>query len=222
MTEKNCHAVITGDIINSSRLSNANRKKLLEALKHAFETIDKRQEIKIASPAFEIYRGDSFQGVVTNPGVALEYVILIRLYLKKSYDTRIEEMWDARMAIGLGEIEQSSKNIAESDGTAFRNSGPLLDHMKAEERLVIRTPWPEVNEEFEVQCAFLDTIISRWSASQAEVILEQMEGHTQVAIAQKLKISQSAVNQRLKAAHWEAVEKFINRYRSVVASKISQ
>lgn len=217
--KKKHYGVITGDIIDSSRLDHGQRKKLVEALKSVFKSIEQHQKGKLSGPSFEIYRGDSFQGVITDPGQALEYAILIRASLRKSFDTKIEDMWDARTAIGIGEIEQFSKKIAESDGTAFRNSGPVLDQMKADERILIKTPWNDLNDEFRASCALLDIVVSKWSASQAEVVVEQLNGLNQLKISEKLGISQSAVHQRIKAAHWEAVEKLLNRYRSAIRSK---
>ncbi len=46
----------------------------------------------------------------------------------------------------------------------------VLGGMKRERRLVIRTPWPDVDDELEVECALLDGIASKWSSEQSEVM----------------------------------------------------
>ncbi|CAN5380654.1 SatD family protein [soil metagenome] len=214
----NIFAVITGDIVKSSQLNIHKKKILLSSLKKLFHSINK--EGKMAAP-FQIYRGDSFQGVLKNPLDALQVGILLKTGLKTSFETSLKNSWDARIAIGIGEIDFLQKKGSEGDGPAFRRSGPVLDEMKGETRLLIRTPWPTVDLEFEVATAFLDVIISKWSSSQAEVISEQINGFTQQEIAQKINISQAAVNYRLKNAGWNALNKFLKRYELVINSAIN-
>ena len=206
-------SVLTGDVISSSK---ANRDLLLRDLKVAFDKIaswesDKKQR------GFELYRGDSFQGIVFKPENALKYAIMIRAHLRK-LDKTVER--DARIAIGIGSIDYLADSIAESDGEAFRNSGPVLDTMKNGVRVRVKTPWEEVNEEMEVTLVLADALINRWSASQAEVVAESLEESKQTEIALKLGISQSAVNQRLKSANWEAIEKVIERFATIIEKHI--
>lgn len=214
------YSVITGDIVNSSQLDVGKRRLLLGSLKRLFKTINNSlRDEKMAAP-FEIYRGDSFQGVLENPIDAIKVGILLKAGLRTSFETSLKKSWDARIAIGIGEIDFFQSKGSEGDGPAFRRSGPVLDEMKGETRLLIRTPWPPADQEFEVATAFLDVIISKWSSSQAEVILEQMKGLTQQQIADKLNISQAAVNYRLKNAGWNALNKFLKRYEAIIRAEI--
>lgn len=212
---KKFYTVMTGDLVSSSTKE---RKSLLMELKRALDTfITKKTALPISG--YELYRGDSFQGVIDEPEEALKKVLQIRTYLKKSSKNPDS---DARIAIGIGTIDYPANSIAESDGEAFRNSGPVLDEMKNEMKIKLKTPWKVVNEEMEVQLVLADAIISRWSASQAEVISKSLEGHKQTEIASSLGISQSAVNQRLKAANWEAIEQLIERYHYLIQTSIQQ
>lgn len=212
---KNYFAVITGDLIASSKKE---RSSLLEELKVVLERIT-LPETRLALPPFELYRGDSFQGILSHPEEALKDALIIRTCLKKSNKNPDS---DARLAIGIGTIDFPSTTIAESDGEAFRNSGPILDEMKNGIKIKVKSPWKEINDELEVALILADAIISRWSPSQAEVIVQNLEGTKQTEIASALGISQSAVNQRLKAANWEAIEKLIERYRYLIAKSIQQ
>lgn len=219
MLNKKRYAVITGDIVNSTSLSQEQRMILLKTLKEIFKKIEEVYPHTIESQ-FEIYRGDSFQGVLSDPEKALITCILIKAYLRKSFPTTLKKAWDARLALGIGEIDFLSHTGSEGDGPAFRRSGPVLDEMKGENRTMITTPWENINLEFEVSCTFLDIIISRWSSSQAEVVLELLDGFTQQQIADKLKISQVAVHHRIKNAGWNAVQKFLNRYEFVIEQNL--
>jgi len=78
----------------------------------------------------------------------------------------------------------------EGDGEAYRNSGPSLDRMTKESRFIkVTTPWESMNQELDIECALLDTIISKWSSKQAKVFIETWKGKTQKQMAPELSIS---------------------------------
>src|SRR5690606_40130690 len=55
-------AVITGDIVKSGQISPEDRRKMPEKLKHIFTGLD-----SAGGHRFSIFRGDSFQGAVSDP-----------------------------------------------------------------------------------------------------------------------------------------------------------
>ncbi|HYH55214.1 MAG TPA: SatD family protein [Anseongella sp.] len=205
-------AVITGDIIRSGKLKGQDREKMPGKLKSIFASL------KGNAQRFSIYRGDSFQGIVTEPEQALETGLEIKAGLMKI--TPEYPSYDCRLAIGIGRVGFMARNALESDGEAFRNSGPALDAMNNEERLKILTPWPEVNHELHVACKLADTILKRWTAVQAGVISRALKGETQAAIAASLKISQPAVSNSLKTSGWNALEELTKRYKTLIKSHV--
>ena len=212
---ENTIGVITGDIVASSK---RNREDLLQHLKEILAEINALQPT--LDLPFEIYRGDSFQGMVLNPEETLRYALLIRTNLKKKAASGGR---DARIAIGIGKVDYIAKSISESDGEAFRNSGPVLDNLKQENiGLKIKTPWTQINREFDVSLLLADAIIKRWTVAQVEVISETLMGKKQREIAEKLNISQSAVNQRLKAGSWNAISELVNRFNTIIKAAIKQ
>jgi hypothetical protein len=88
--------------------------------------------------------------------------------------------------------------------------------MKRHQRLNIITADSSLNMEFEVACAFMDILIHDWSDEQAEAVFLSLSGLNQLQISDRLKISQPAVNRRLKAAHLDAIERFMKRYESLM------
>ncbi|MCF6156993.1 MAG: hypothetical protein E3K32_00145 [wastewater metagenome] len=217
MKNPNLYAVITGDIVASSRLKANQRRYLLTVLKSSFKTIGDILPGVVYAP-FEIYRGDSFQGVLSKPEAALRASLVIRASLR--YGLKMKQRryaLDARIAVGIGSVDfLPAGRGSEGDGEAFRFSGPTLDRMKGDQKLLIRTSWQDINAEFDVECALLDALISRWSAEQAQAIIGQMRGSTQEKIARELGISQPAVRQRLKSAGGWAVEELCRRYEQVI------
>ncbi|HEY4789097.1 MAG TPA: SatD family protein [Bacteroidales bacterium] len=209
------YSVLTGDIIDSSKLNDLQRKILLEQMKQLFDELSaKDSNLKI-----DIFRGDSFQGVQTNIDIALLTSLKIKAGLKRS--SLAKTGIDTRIAIGIGEISMFSEKIQESDGEAFRNSGQMLDKLKGQEStLMFKSPWNEVNDEIDVHCFTLDAITGRWSPQMAEVVFELLDGYKQVQIASKLGITQPSVNQRIKLANWSAIEKVLQRFEKIMRSKI--
>ncbi|UKJ06013.1 SatD family protein [Solitalea lacus] len=204
------YAVLTADIVNSTSLDKADRELLLNTLKGLSSQIDGIE--------FHIFRGDAFQGLSEKPWLALEQCIKTRAYLLKTNTSSRSVCFDARMAIGLGGVSLKAETIEESDGEAFRNSGQLLDE-KSSKRLLFKSPWEEINAEMQVLCILLDVIINKWTLAQAEVIWERLNGFNQMAIAQKLGISQASVNNRLKLAEFDALQTVLNRYQTIIQAK---
>jgi hypothetical protein len=216
------YAVITGDIVGSSKLTIKQRVHFLEILKTSFTNIEKIFPGIIRSP-FEIHRGDSFQGVLSGPENALSVSIIIRVNLRESFKTqRRRKALDARIAIGIGSIDfLPNGRGTEGDGEAFRLSGPVLDEMKGDRRLIIRTPQESIHEELDTECALLDALINKWSIEQVQAILCQIRGLTQKETAKELYISQPAVLLRLKGAGSWAYELFLERYNQLISQIIS-
>lgn len=213
MKEK-LYAVLTGDIAKSSRFSGEERNRLLAVLKNAFAKTEAVLGSDIIAFPFDVFRGDSFQGVLRKPESALTAAILIRAVIRSSFETTIKDAIDARIAIGIGAISyMPAKNSGEGDGEAYRNSGPTLDKMGKHARMTgIKTPWPEINEELNVECAMLDTIIARWTPEQAEVITGYFQGKTQEELAEMFNVSQPAIKKRIASANIFPVELMTNRF----------
>lgn len=213
--ENNYIAVITGDIVKSGKLNPAEREKMPAKLKHIFSGLSKTHG---NGQRFSIFRGDSFQGIVQDPAQALRIGLWIKTVLMKK--SREFGSFDCRLAIGVGKVSFMASNALESDGEAFRYSGPALDAMEQEERLKIVTPWKQVNSEMHVACKLLDVILNRWTAVQAGIIAETLAGKTQNTIAASLEITQPAVSASLKTSGWNAVEELIERYQTLIKSHI--
>lgn len=200
-------AVLSGDVIGSSLLNTAARKKLQSELDN-FNRLAAKQwpDLKMQQ-----YRGDSIQATLTtNRAGALRIGLLLQSRL-------VAQKFSLRMAIGTGEISFKSRNIITSDGSAFRASGPYLDALKKSgEMISVAGADADFTGEWQTHSASLNYIIQDWTPQQAEAVNLQLQNYTQQQMARKLKITQPSVHQRLQGAGWPVIQKILQRFESVI------
>ncbi|WP_295180784.1 hypothetical protein [uncultured Christiangramia sp.] len=211
-------AVITADLLNSTKYSAELLTEVLDIINAEIEGI----EMKYKNSKFELYRGDSIQGVL-EPVFSFRSALRIKTAVNKlrsqeaihSNSYRIEA--DLRISIGIGKIGFKRDSIMESNGEAFQFSGRTLDEMKKTGRkMTLTTGINEINNEFDNAFLLFDTITDKWSSASAEVIYYLLKEMKETEIADTLGISQSAVNQRKKAAGWDAILSLMERYEQVM------
>jgi len=142
----------------------------------------------------------------------------ITLSNKKSKSS--SKIVDIRMSIGIGSIEYEANVVRESNGPAFHYSGRGFDnYMKKNDiKTYIRTDDDNLNDEFKTSLKFLDYLIDKWSIASAEVVYYLLQGFTETKIAERLGISQAAVNLRKKAAGWDEIQSLLKRYEQVITA----
>ena len=207
-------AVITGDLIDSTNYKPQELDGILNVVNAEFECFRTTHQTD-----FKIFRGDSFQGVVLDPVVALDLAITIKTAVSKiaTQDKSSSGLVDFRIAIGIGNINLKRDSILESNGEAFQFSGKTLDTMKGDyPRLLLKTADEDLNDEFNVHFSLLDSVTSKWSVASAEVIYYLHKGKKETEVAKILGINQSAVNHRKKAANWDAISMLLKRYKTAI------
>lgn len=220
MKKSKLYAVLTGDIVDSSDIPVEKRKILPAKLRDIFRDITENFSIAVERQ-FQIYRGDSFQGVLSKPELALTISIFLKARLK-AVELKKATGLRTRIAIGIGTLDFLPLKGTEGDGEAFRKSGNILDYMKKKKReLEVWTPSEEVNKEFDTELGFLDFLIERWSKAQSKAIVERIKGATQKKIAKELGVSQPAIHERLKAAGIKPIENLLERYKDLITGIIN-
>lgn len=199
--------VVIADIVNSTHFSSEQTALRLKMLMEKLET----KNVWLLSP--EVFRGDSFQGVLKDVEAALFVAVFSRALLKAE-----DIAWDLRMAIGVGEVNRLADRPGTSDGEAFRLSGQLADTMKKDRaRIAVALPIP--SDALQSVLLLLEVIIEKWTARQAAVIVRLMNGDTKKEISEALKMSQSAVSQHAQAAKWWAVEPILHTFGSLIKAR---
>jgi hypothetical protein len=222
------YAVITGDLIQFSKINPTTRQWLVHSLKTVLMQWNKDFDMES-----ELIRGDSFQCLVPNPRAALKIALLIRTYVRSlnptaQYDiyrrenpalrqTELLTKWlfDARIAIGIDSIDYEGETLAESDGEAFHLSGRALDRLKESRQNLEIASLDAHNEELATLAVLVDAILTKTTALQCEVINLKLLGYTESAIGKMLGINQSAVNQRSVAGSWWAIRSAVKRFEEI-------
>ncbi|MBT8254216.1 MAG: transcriptional regulator, partial [Bacteroidia bacterium] len=154
-------AVITGDVVHSSRMK---PELWLEKLKTAISDVQPDEAYRA------IYRGDSFQLELADVKRAFEAVVFIKCHIKQ-----IKGL-DIRLAIGIGEKTFEGAKVTESNGPAFRYSGEVLEQLKQRKlNLMIKTKYPEFDEEFNLYFKLILIAMDNWTVNSAEVVKHFMK-----------------------------------------------
>ena len=203
--------IITGDIVDSSRIKPQNRGELLNCLNIMGEELQ-----CISSFTMEMFRGDSFQLLIEDPSAVMRIALLLRAGLIHHTPNKEDGIWDARISLGIGNVEFLSENIVTSDGEAFQYSGRQLDGM-GKQRLAVMTPWKDVNEELELSTSFIDDIINGWSSKQARMIyLTLRQDSPKKDVAKVIGTSVQNVRNVLSSAKEHLVRKYLDRYHKLI------
>lgn len=204
-------AVITGDIVKSTKMTAEERTEMLCLLQYLPAFLNPLTKIKL-----EIFRGDGFQIMVADVYKSLRTAIAIRAAIRSHKFQRIRTQWDARLSLGVGTLDYERDRLATSDGQAYRDSGRGLDSM-GKARLNITTPWNEMNEELRVSTAFADDIISRWTQSQSRIMTQYLiTDLSHAEIGSSLNISRQMVDKALKAGKENLLNLYLNRFEELL------
>lgn len=124
--------------------------------------------------------------MVEDPSQSMLVAILIRARLKSKTPENLRKIWDARLAVGIGQTDFQSMNLTTSDGEAFRLSGRGFDAL-GKDNISVHTMCEWTNDELNVSTGFVNDTINEWTASQAKIVYMALsEGLSQKEISERL------------------------------------
>ena len=199
-------AVLTGDIVNSTRIGKVNERKLIKSLQQV-----------LAAHLFEFYRGDSLQIYIKEPKQALQIALLCRSAGMSIAQDEVVAISDVRISIGIGQVNTSVRTLGNAKGEAFVLSGRAFDEIvHTDTRLVISTANSLANTGLQVIADYINAIFKVMTSKQAAVIFELLKGESQQQVAAKMKKSKSTINQRVSAGRWSEIEKLLLQYENII------
>jgi len=191
-------AIIAGDIVNSQQ---HNPEEYLSVLKSVLSEYSKEG-------MYQIYRGDSFQALISKPEQALYASAKIKAALKRT------ESLDVRIAIGLGNVKMIEKNIAVSTGSALTRSGELLDSLKekGQNLMVLSGHSLDIYMNAALKLALL--YMDDWTENSAETVYELLNNPKikQDDLGKKLGVQQATASRRLDRANWKETQELLKLF----------
>jgi hypothetical protein len=205
-------AVLTGDVVGSSRLPDALFTGLVarvEAMAMAVERVEFNG----------FYRGnDGFQCRVPDAGRGLRLALRMRtaaIGIGANVDG--VPLTDLRISIGVGPVAEAGASEGRTLGAAWVMSGRGLESLKrGDRRLWVEGTDARTNLAFEAVSRFVDFIFAKLTVKQAEVLDLLLEGMTQTEVAQRLSKSQSTVSSHVQAMGWREVDAALRLYSEAV------
>jgi hypothetical protein len=207
MVKHPLHAVLTGDIVNSTQLPPMVEFILLERLKQTFSNY-----------ITEFYRGDSFQIYMRDPVGSLRVALLARsLAIGLNEADEEPALSDVRISIGIGPVVLPVKTPGTARGEAFLLSGRGLDEIQhTGRRLSMVCDRPIADIGLQVMADYLDAIYRGMTAKQAAAIVWLLRGATQQEVVVKLGKSKSTVSQLVTSGRWSEIERILQQFENLI------
>ncbi len=200
-------AVLTGDLIGSTRADPKRVERTMTVLEHQATLI---AEATKADTRFTRFRGDGWQIFLQDPKHFLWVAVYLNAILKADPDGTVP----TRIAIGLGTADQLGvRDLSAAKGTAFTSSGRALDNMSNGQTLALAGA--ETDDIQRSVIAFIQDCMAGWSQEQAEVVrLKLTPGNdpTHGEMATQLGISRQAVGSRLQASGFELINDAVRAF----------
>jgi hypothetical protein len=208
------YAVLTGDLVKSSRLTVDQSQGAMSCLRQAADAFTALYpDSAVGRP--DTFRHDSWQWLLSRPELGIRAAVFLRAALRMRSDPKTK--YDTRVAIGTGPVESIAKRrVSDSRGPAFTRSGKALDALKDGCLAYAPAEDPAVAGLWTARSVvpLLDCIISDWTATESRAVYGALMGWTQEQTAEQWPVSETtgrkptrqAVRDSLCRAHWLAVE----------------
>jgi hypothetical protein len=225
------YAVLTGDIIGSTKLGPERLEAAMSLLRRLAKEFDQVHPGSVVGQP-DVFRGDSWQLCLQQPALAVTTAVFIRAGLKT-------DSFDSRIGIGWGSVDRLHKErISESSGPAFVQSGQALDQLGKERSLALPPSGEPTLTGFaypaiallNVGVGLLDALLTRWTQRESVAVYGTLRGLSQEAIAllpqaktrQGKPPTRQAIQDALRRASWPShVLPFLEKAENSIDKEIA-
>ncbi|BFT30118.1 hypothetical protein D210916BOD24_12940 [Alteromonas sp. D210916BOD_24] len=205
-------AVMTGDIAQSQSLSNTAFSAVVATLKKQLQN-----NANLYNGSYDIYRGDAFQLVTSQPNNAMNIAVGLRLALKAHSPST-----DVRISVALGEAVFRTEEVRTGSGTAFVMSGRGLDSIKPQ-HIAFQSDNLILNQQTQLLTRFLDVHLTGLTQIQSETLLAYLlsEDKSHDSVADRLGKSRSNVSRILNASQYKLVVEYLSYMEEAITTAIN-
>lgn len=222
-------ATISADVISYTSLTEIERRTLESGIKHLFSILTERY--KNQSFYGRLVQGDYMECAVDTPQYALRIALILKTYVKsivfevsKNNKSRLKYFSEhgIRLAVAVAPLDKLDSKNGIIDGEAIYLSGRAIKNYSTsdKQKIVIKntmffcSPNSKIQQQFDVIFSLLDTILSKCTSKQSEVVYYKLLDLSEKDIAAKLSKYQSTISQHSTAAGWLSIEKAVNHFEN--------
>ena len=225
------NATISADVISFTLLPEAEKRKLENGIKELLGELS----VKYSQEGFygRMVQGDSIECAMQSPKYIFRIALIIKTFIKSAhYDfskeekSRLKYFLDhgIRLAIAVAPLQTLNPEAGIIDGEAIYMSGRTIKNLSTsfKQKIVIKSTMffrhsdAAIQEQFDTVFALTDTILSRCSARQSEVICYKLLNLNEKEISEKLGKKQSTISQHSTAAGWISIEKAVTYFENTI------
>lgn len=223
------NATISADVISYTSLNETEKRKLEESIRNLIDKLEERY--KKEKFFGRLVQGDYIEFAMNTPKPSLRIALILKTFVKSlSFDvdkkakTRLKYFIEhgVRLAIAVAPLENFNPQKGIIDGEAIYLSGRTIKNYSTsnKQKVVIKNTMyfcssdEIIQNEFDIVLSLLDTIFTRFSAKQSEVIYYKLLGLSEKEIASNLGKYQSTISQHSTAAGWLSIEKAVNYFEN--------
>lgn len=202
---------VIGDLVDSRRLSRAERAAAQRALRSIVARLDRISADRLGS-RFAITTGDEFQGLLHGPEPIADLLWAIQVEQREL---------SVRVGIGRGELFTPLRDeTVGMDGPVFHAAREAIEQSRAGhgDRPVFAGFGPATDRVLTGIAAGLSALRGRWTERQCDVAVLLREGRTQADVAARLKITPQSVHQHVVAAALAAHDRLEDGLRAALES----
>ncbi len=225
------YSTISADVISYASLSEEEKRQLEIGIKELLSDLTKKY--KKYSFFGRLVQGDYIECACKSPKHALRIALLLKTYIKTFEFGKKEENgnrikyfneYGIRLAVAIAPLEKIDPIKGIIDGKAIYLSGRAIKNFSTsdKQKIVIKNTMffcsydGKIQEQFDTFFSLLDTIISKCSAKQSEIIYYKLLELSEKEISEKLDKSQSTISQHSTAAGWLSIEKAVIYFENTI------
>ncbi len=206
------HAVLTGDIVESSKLSADQLDETRKSLKSIINEFAGLYPDVIVGDVAN-FRGDGWQLLVANPNCLLRLLLFITCGLK------LAKVNKSRIGIAIGKVEKIDyDNISLSSGEVFTESGKILNEIENMKVKKDKPFWWLVDKNSYKSSTYelLASIANDWTYAVSQAVYGSLKGQSQQEIADETGVSRQNVTKNLKNGKWNLLEKNLVKEEKII------
>ncbi|MCG6189307.1 hypothetical protein [Maribellus maritimus] len=223
------YATVSADVISYTSLTQTEKRELESVIKQLLEDLSENY----ADQRFfgRLVQGDYIECALADAAASLRIALLLKTYVKSiTFNTKGNSKsrlkyfseYGIRLAVAVAPLTILDAKNGVIDGDAIYLSGRTIKNFSTsnKQKIIIkntmffRSSEKKLEEQFDVVFTLLDTILSRCSAKQCEVIFYKLMNFSEKEIARKLGKYQSTISQHSTAAGWLSIEKAVNHFEN--------